>query len=119
MLVIGMKQENQIEGANDLRLQLIVGVRHGEHHLQKVRRVFVLRFGLNKGQPTRFAIGERGDRANLRKNKGSCFVKVLGLLRRKEVWVITSGGVDHRRQDRHRVGVERKPFKVKLHVFVN
>ena len=36
---------------HNLRFQVVVGVRHREHHVQKIRRVLVLRLGIDEGQP--------------------------------------------------------------------
>src|SRR5690242_18447315 len=114
-----MEQKNQIENADDLRLEFVVAVWLGEHHVQKIRREFVLRFGIDKGKSARFSISKRGNGANLREDKGGFFVKVLSLLRSKKFRVVATGGGDHRREHRHRVRVGRKSLEVKLHILVN
>src|SRR5437763_1426196 len=40
LLVIGVQDENQIERFDGFGLQLVILIRHGEHHVEEVRRVF-------------------------------------------------------------------------------
>jgi hypothetical protein len=40
--MVSVEKENQFEGAHDFWITFVVGVRRGEHHVQKVRRVSIL-----------------------------------------------------------------------------
>ena len=77
LLVIGVQQENQIQRLDHFRLQLVILVRQREHHVQEIRRVLVVRLGINDRQPARFAIGKRRDRAHLRNQPRGLHLEML------------------------------------------
>src|SRR5690348_3076287 len=65
LFVVGMKQENQVQGFDRFGFDVVVLVGDRKHHVQEIGRVLELRLGVDDGQTARLAVGKGGNGADL------------------------------------------------------
>ena len=65
LLVVGVQDEDQVQGVLDLGVDLILLVGHREHHVQEIRAVAQRRVGIDERQAPGAAVGVGGDGADL------------------------------------------------------
>jgi hypothetical protein len=99
-------------------LEIIVLERQREHHVQEVRRVLQIGLRVIGRQPARLAIRIRRNRPHLRQQARGLDQEALPHLLRQQLGMKAARRVDHRREDGHRMRLNREAFKVVPHRFV-
>ncbi len=122
MLVVGMQAQEEIEGiACPDRIDVFpVGL--GEHHVEEILAVTPRVVGRHKGESLFHAEGHGRNGAHLGNQESGGFIKmgkVLFAIIGGHFGVIGPEGIEHRRENRHGVGVVGKAFKVIVHAGVN
>ena len=113
LLVVGVQDEQHVQGPGQDRRRLVVLARDGEHHVQEVLRVAEVVLRVDEGLADRLLVGERGDGRQLGDETDDVQVDVL--------FLGVEGGQrrDHRGQDGHRMGRRRVRLEELLHVLVD
>ena len=70
LLVVGVKEEDQVQRPHHFGLQFVILIGIGKHHVEEIGGVFVVGLGIDEGQPAGFAVGKGGDGADLGNEAG-------------------------------------------------
>ena len=70
LFVVGVEQEDEVERADDFRVDFVVLAGEGEHHVEKVLRVFQLRLRVTDREAVGLAEGAGRDGADLGNKSG-------------------------------------------------
>ena len=118
LLVIGVKDEDQVQGVLDLRRHNVLLIGDGEHHVEEVRAIPQVRVGVNKRQPLRAAVRKRRDRADLAdQSRGSLLQRRVAV--QGDQFLMETGQIAQRRgKDGHRRGVRLNVLILVLLAFV-
>ena len=119
MLVVGVQDEDEVEGLHDVGVELVVVVRLAEHHVQEVFAVGVLRLGVHDGHAGAGAVGGGCQRADFRDQFGGGLVEGLFVVHVHHLGLVARDGVDGGREDGHGVAVGREGVEGLGDAFVN
>ena len=105
LLVVGVKDQQYIEGVLQERIRFVLELGGLPHHVQEVAgvRQVIVRVGI--GHADRMAIGKGRDRRHLRDQPEDLQVAALGVEDVLCVRVEGGKGADHPHQDAHRMRV--------------
>ena len=80
MLVVSVKQEEEIDGLREsgMIFKRLIGL--SEHHVQKVRGIAEVMLGIHERQSHFLAVGHGREGADLRDKEGCSIVKVFKIL---------------------------------------
>jgi len=118
LFVVGVQDEDQVQGVLDLRSHDVLLVGNGKHHVQKVGAVTHLRVGVDERQAARPAVGKRRDRADLANQPCGGRRQGFRVLQGEESLMVTRQVAQCRRQNRHRRSVDGNVIEVVLQAFV-
>ena len=93
--MIRMEEKNLVEGGHGFGLELHVVVGHREHHVQKIRGIFVFLLRINDRQPERLAISKSRNRPHLRNQPSGVAFEFRGVVRTGQFPGETPAGIDH------------------------
>jgi hypothetical protein len=116
--VIGVQQQEHVEGARHDRVDLVglggIPEGHPQEVLGQAQRVVRVEERL----PHRLLVGVRRDRGQLGQEPDRRVLHLLGVERVEAVLVERRQGGDRGRQDRHGVSITREALEERLEVFV-
>ena len=75
LLVIGMEDENEVQGVLDFRIGLVIVVGHREHHVKQVAAIAPLWMRINIRQALHAAVDEAGDSADFADQTGGSLLE--------------------------------------------
>ena len=61
LAVVGVQNQQQVQGVDEIRVHLVPFAGHGEHHVQEVLAVGQVVFGIDERLADRLLVAERGD----------------------------------------------------------
>ncbi len=111
LLVVGVEDEQHVDGPGDDRVDLVLLCRHPEGEPHEVLDVPEGVVGVEEGLPDRLLVGVGGDRRHLRQQPYGRDLHVLPVERVEAVLVERRQGRDGRGEHGHRVGVAREPVE--------
>ncbi len=119
LFVVGMHDQQQVQGFDKFPVQLVRLARNGEHHSQEVLAVAQVVLRIDEGLADRFLVGVGRNRRQLGHQpvdgqSDTC----LGSRGIQRILVEGAQGTDDRAEDGHRMGVTRKAVVERPHVFV-
>ena len=117
--MVGVQEEQHVEGALDHRVGVVAQLGHAEHHAQEVADVGQLEIGVHERQPVPLPMRERGERRHLAEeaqdlppsHRRVVDVRRLGIERRER----RHGAHEHA----HGMGVVVEPVDEARHVLVD
>ena len=118
LFVVGMEDEDEVEGVFDFGVNEMALVGHGEHHVEEVGAVAEGGVGVGVGKAADAAVGVGGDGADFGDEACGGFFKEDVIGGGGEFLVKAAEGVDHGGHDGHGRGIGGEAFEVMLHAFV-
>ena len=105
LLVVGVEDEEDVEGLREPRVRLVLDLGHLLHHPEEVAGVIEVVVGVDVGKPEAVAVGEGGQRRHLGDHPDRRHVALLLVVDLLRVRVEGRHRADAGEQDPHRVGV--------------
>ena len=116
--MIGMDDEQQVQGLGHNRIHRVWFGRHRKHHAEKIGAIVQRVIGIDKGLSDGFLVGIGCDGRDFGKETMSGYFDLLRVGWVVAVLVKRRKRADHGRQDGHGVSVLGKPVVKTFHVFV-
>ena len=119
LLVVGVEDEEDVEGLREPRVRLVLDLGHLPHHPEEVPGVAEVVVGIDVRQAEAVAVGERGQRRHLRDQPDRRHVALLLVVDLLRVRVEGRQRADPGEQHPHRVGVVAEALEEVLDVLVD
>ena len=118
LLVVGVEDEDQVQGVLDFVRDVVLLVGNREHHVQEVCTVAQVGIGIVERQSQRTPIGKGGNRPHFADQSGGQFLERLLVTQREELGVKAGHVAQRRREQSHRWGVGGNVLELVLHALV-
>ena len=118
LLVVGVQDEQHVEGPHDLRVDLVGLGRQSERHPQEVLDQGQRVVRVQERLPLGLLVRVRRDRRQLGQQPDGGQLHLAGIERIQRVLVVGAQRVDRAGQHRHRMGIAREPVEEALEVLV-
>ena len=118
LAVVGVQDQQQVQGVDEIGVHLISFAGHGEHHVQEVLAVGQMVLRIDERLADRLLVAERRDGGHFGQHAVDGQLLLLGIARIERILAVDRQRADDRTEDRHRMGVGRKAGENRLHPLV-